>query len=250
MSDQVETTAAPEPTAEVAAPVASPSPETQAGFAVLLEREAATEAARVQLREREAQVSRWEKMETMSPAEQARALGISLPELQKSMVDSYDPNEALTSKLTALEERIKAQDEARDNSSLEAARQVELAKIRTFIDGSDEFLITKTSGFHDTVTDAIQMSAKSGKPLSEAQAASNVEAGLFDLVEKAMSIPQIRERILGKVAEAAAPIAETKSSPLTNRSASTSSKPRDSTGLLRGDAAIEQFASMLGFTQD
>jgi len=249
MSDQTETTSTPEPTTEAAPAVAPASPETQPGLAVLLEREAATEAARVQLREREAQVSRWEKMEVMSPAEQAAALGLSLPDLQKQMVDSYDPNQEVTAKLSALEQRIKAQDDARDAARLEAAREAELSKVRTFIDGSDEFLITKTGGFHDTVIEAVQIAAKSGKTLSEAQAASNVEAGLFDLVQKAMAIPQIREKILGKVAEAAEPVAATKSNPLTNRSASSSSKPRAEGGLLRGDAAVEQFASMLGFTE-
>ena len=247
MSDQVIETAAAEQNAEVVAEVAPPSAEAQAGFAVLLEREAAQEATNVELRAREAKVAKWESMESMSPAQKAQALGISLNDLQKSMVDAYDPNAELTTKLTALEARIKQQDDARDNASVEAARQAELSKIRTFIDGSDEFLITKTSGFHDTVIDAVQMAAQSGKPISEAQAASNVEAGLFDLVEKAMSIPQIREKILGKVAKAADDAAVTSPNPLTNRSASSSSTPRD-TDMLRGDDALNAFVSMLGTT--
>lgn len=244
MSDQVEETPTPEPDAATPTEVAPPSPETQAGFAVLLEREAANETARTELRAREAKVAQWEKMETMSPAEKAQALGISLNDLQKAMVDDYDPNAALTTKLTALEARIKQQDEARDNAALDAARQVERNKVRTFIDGSDEFLITKTSGYHDTVIDAVRMSAESGKPLSEAQAASNVEAGLFDLVEKAMSIPQIRERILGKAKEAPTPSA-TSSSPLTNRAASASSQPRSTDVLLEGEDALDAFMAML-----
>ena len=244
MSDQVEETPTPEPDAAVVAEVAPPSPEAQAGFAVLLEREAANEAANVQLRAREAKVAQWEKMESMSPSEKAQAMGISLSDIQKAMVDDYDPNAELTTKLTALEARIKQQDEARDNATLEAARQVELGKVRTFIDGSDEFLITKTSGYHDTVIEAVRLAAESGKTLSEAQAASNVEAGLFDLVEKAMSIPQIRERILGKAKEAPTSLAAS-SSPLTNRAASASTQPRSTDTLLEGEDALDAFMAML-----
>lgn len=245
MSDQATETAAPEPETTTTPDVVATSPDTQAGFAVLMEREAAQEAARVELKSREAKVAKWEAMESMSPAQKAQALGISLNDLQKSMVDAYDPNAELTTKLTALEERIKQQDEARDSAKVQAARTAEVNKLRTFIDGSEEFLITKTTGFHDTVIDAVEMAAKSGKTLSEAQAASNVEAGLFDLVQKAMAIPQIREKILGKVAEAAEATAESKSKPLTNRAASASSQQRSTDVLLEGEDALDAFMAML-----
>jgi hypothetical protein len=209
-----------------------------------MEREAAAEARNVELKAREAKVAQWEKMESMSPAEKARALGISLPDLQKSMVDSYDPNAALTTKLTALEAKLAARDAAREQERIAAAYAEESSKVRTFIDESDEFLITKASGFHDTVIDAVKMAAQSGKPLSEAQAASNVEAGLFDLVTKAMAIPAVRDRILGKQAEA---VAETSTStPLTNKTASNSSQPRKEGNLLSPEEEMDRFVSMLG----
>lgn len=250
MSDQPEPTSIPADTPAVvdapAAPEANvvpPSPATQAGLSVLLEREAAAEARSAELKAREAKVAQWEKIEAMSPAEKARALGLSLSDIQKSMVDSYDPNEAVTAKLTALEQKIAERDAARERERLEAAYAAETSKVRTFIDESEEFLITKANGYHDTVVEAVKLAAKSGKNLSEAEAASNVEAGLFDLVAKAMAIPAVRDRILGKQAEA---VTETPTStPLTNRTASNSAQPRIEGNLLSEDDALDRFVAML-----
>ncbi len=244
MSDQTTESAETDTPAEATTsnpPADAPVP---AGLAVIMEREAAIESRASELKAREAKVAQWEKMESLSPAEKAQALGISLQDLQKSMVDNYDPNAAVTAKLTALERKILEADQRRDAERLEAEKRAEMDKIRTFIDGSEEFPLTKVNSFHEAVIDAVKMSAKSGKPISEAQAASNVEAGLLDLVDKAMSIPSIREKYFKAVEEEAAEPSSSKT--LTNKLSSNSAKPRTNPALLEGQEALDSFISMLG----
>lgn len=234
-----------EPGSNSANDAVSSDPRVQSGLSLLMEREAALQARQSELKAREEAVSRWESMESLSAVEKAEALGISLQDLQKGMVDQYDPQKEITQKLTRLEQRIKEQDERRERETLEAARNAEMEHVRTYVDGSKDYPLIKNLSFHDGVYDAIRAGADSGNKVSDAEAASNVENSLFDLVQKAYAIPEIRERLEAaarKKAEAEKP----KSKPLTNKTSSNSAKPRKPGELLSFDEGLAEFAAILG----
>ncbi len=231
------------PVAEQPAPSSKPVQESSSQISKLLEVEARIQQAR-EAQKQEAQeikeLDQLRQLRDLPPLEQARALGIKLPELQKAMVDDYDPTNGLKSEVNALKEKLAKRD-AEERAAQELA-DIEDRKgvVRTYVEKNGEkFPLIQKLGFHDTVYEKMHLSTQAGKTLSEEQAASEVEESLSNLVEAALTLEKFK-----KEAEPAPSEPENIFASLTNKTSSEIATPRKTDHSEEIDR-ISAFASLL-----
>lgn len=180
-----------------------PTPEPQPGPAAtqlqqLLQTETSKREAEVQQAERarrEAQLDQLAQLARTDPEKFFEIAGGDKSRLQKNKAK---PSEL--EQLRAEVSRLKEGWTERQQREQQLVRQAELERVRrsvhSFVDTSEDFPLTKAAGMSDAVYDTLLNYHQSNQPISEAEAARQVEENLVGLIEKALSVEAIRSRFL------------------------------------------------------
>lgn len=220
--------------AKAAEPAPLP-PSAQAALAALMEKESALRTKEEALKHLE----KYRDIESMTPAQKAKALGLSLKDFQKAEIDNFDPTDGLNKKITSLEARIEAMNNAEVEKARAAAEDEARQLVHTYVDSSKDYKVTQSLGLQDAVYHRLLEAQRSGKPISEAKAASEVEAKLREQVKAALATG------LFDLPEKATPAASKTISNKTSSETATKTELSDPSALLDQEARIQLFQSLI-----
>lgn len=157
---------------------------------------------------RESDVQKAEQTRLLSQAEQIVNLAKSDPlkflEVTGADMSRLKPPKPKDDPLAALREElesVKGTLSERQQREAQLMQQAQLDQVRrsvhSFVDQSeDQFPLTRNTGMSDAVYDTLVAYHKSGQPISEVEAAREVENNLVRMIEKALENPTIRNRFL------------------------------------------------------
>lgn len=224
-------TSQPEPERE-ATPAPLP-PNAQAALSVLMEKEAEVRAQLDAVKHLE----KYRDIESMTPAQKAKALGLSLKDFQKAEIDAFDPTDGLKAQVSSLEAKLAAMTAKEQEAAQEAARNEARNQVRTYVDSSKDYQVTQALGLQDSVYYRVLEAAEKGQSISEAQAASEVEAKLREQVQAALKtgLFEIPEK----------PKPATKQTLSNKTSSETATKNEIDTGPMSFEQRVDVFASLL-----
>lgn len=246
-SPPTEVAATPPVEAPKAAPPAPSSVQADA-LRILMQKEASIREQSESLKTREAAVSRASRIQELAksdPYALFKELGVDYNGLTDRVLKDPDmnPSVRVESQLSALQQRLDSQERAAEQAKLDAAQEEARNNIRTFVDGSEAFPLTREMAMQDAVVERIRQAEQAGQAISEEDAAGEVERSLSELVGKVLKNPKLREALLGNATPK-------KSGPstLTNNISQTVSTKTEPGVFTTEEERLLDFASRLNFS--
>lgn len=194
--------AAAQPQSEVETPKTTPAPSADvAAFKALMDREKTLRQREQQLSQKERELSQYANLPQLAkerPLDALRTIGVEYEDLVKrvSKGERPDPVDPIRQEMESLKAQLQELKQREFDAERMTAAQRAQQSVREFVGSSEDFTLTKTLDAADMVFDLIQARHAAGEPVSEADAAREVEAYLSGLVEKALGVESVRTRFL------------------------------------------------------
>ena len=235
---------------ETAQPEPKPAPvdRVSRSLSELLASEKQTRETRVAEKQEaraQAELEALKKQLAEDPLAVLQSQGVSYDQLTQRVLESGGPNptEFVKQEVGRLEQLIRERDEAERRAAQQRAIVEAEREVMQFVQNNKEFPLLNAMGMQGAVFDRVIASIENGQPISEEEAAREVEAHLSSVLEQALGNEDIRSKYLP---EPEPQQIQLQPPTLTQDMATTPSKPV-STKPMTDDERHQAFAAMLRF---
>lgn len=231
----------------------APTPRVSSALKGLMDRERAIREQQESLKTLERdyhEAAALKRLASESPIDFLTRIGVTPDILQKQLGEHQnpDPNREIKDKLSKLERELQARQDREEVDRKQAALDEAQDVVRRFVDGTEAYPLIKGAGASELVYQTIYNRLETAQEaLSEEDAAKEVEAYLeTNFLDKWLSNPAIREKVLQKLGVMRAPVH--KSPTLTNSIAAQNPTRVDTDGtLLPESKSIKRVAALLKY---